>query len=182
MSEFFTDFSSLTESLSVYPVRCLIAGDLNIHLDKPDDHDTKRMLDILSSAAISTHKHGHTLDVIISRACENLVENPSIIRGLKTDHHTVKCDLNVSRPKLHKQIFRFRKLRNISLKDLGNDILSAHLNNSTDELTSAVEKYNNVLRELMNKHAPKSNIRYLSVHMPLGTMTVFGMIRKRNVS
>ena len=188
MSEFFTDFSSLTESLSVYPVRCLIAGDLNIHLDKPDDHDTKRMLDILSSAALqqhitgSTHKRGHTLDVIISRFGENLVENPSIIRGLKSDHHAVKCDLNVSRPKLHKQIFRFRKLRNISLKDLGNDILSAHLNNSTDDLTSAVEKYNNVLRELMNKHAPKSNIRYLSVHMPLGTMTVSGMIRKRNAS
>ncbi len=161
MTEFFTEFSSLTESLSVYPGRCLIAGDLNIHLDKPDDHDTKRMQETLSSAGLkqhitdSTHKRGHTLDVIISRVCEDLVVTPTVIRGLKSDHHAVKCDLNVSRPKLCKQTVTFRKLRDIDLQDFSNDILSSGLNDCTGDVTCLIEKYDSVLRELMEKHAPE---------------------------
>ena len=133
MSQFFTNFSSLTESLSVYPGRCFIAGDLNVHFDKADDHDTQRMFDILSSAGLrqhisgSTHKRGHTLDVIISRECEELVTKPSVVRGLPSDHFAVKCDLSVKRPNVLKQTVRFRKLHAINLKDLSNDILSSDL-------------------------------------------------------
>ena len=103
--------------------------------------------------------------MIIARECEELVTKPSVVRGLPSDHFAVKCDLSVKRPNVLKQTVRFRKLRAINLKDLSNDILSSDLSESTGDLTCLVEKYNTVLRKLMDKHAPEVE-RKISLRPP----------------
>ena len=121
------------------------------------------MRDILYSAGIKqhisgrTHKNGHTLDLIISRECDDLVMNPFVIHGMPSDHSAVRCNLNVSRPKLSKQTVKFRKYKDIKLHELQSDILSSDLNKDEDsnEIDNLVEKYDSTLRELVDKHAPE---------------------------
>ena len=72
----------------MYPGRCFIVGDFNVRFDKAVDYYTRGMLDILSSAGPrqhisgSTHKRGHTLDLITLREFEELVTKLSVVRGL----------------------------------------------------------------------------------------------------
>ena len=57
-------------------------------MDEVTDYDAMNMRKILSAAGLkqhisgATHKKGHTLDLLISRICEDLVVNPSIIHDL----------------------------------------------------------------------------------------------------
>ena len=67
----------------------------------------------------------------------------------------VRCDLNVSRPTIRKQTVKFRKLRNINFEELRNEILSSDLSETKGDLASLVQRYDTVLCELMEKHAPE---------------------------
>ena len=49
----------------------------------------------------------------------------------------------------------FRQYRKVNLEELKDDITSSDLNNDTDDLSCLVQRYDTVLRELMNKHAPE---------------------------
>ena len=131
-------------------------------MDEVTDYDAINMRKILSAAGLkqhisgATHKKGHTLDLIISRICEDLVVNPSIIHDLyRSDHFAVRCDLNVSRPTIRKQTVKFRKLCNINFEELRNEILSSDLSETKGDLASLVQRYDTVLCELMEKHAPE---------------------------
>ena len=60
------------ESLSTKPSKLPILGDFNIRVDNPDEYDTCKFLDLLSSANLyqmvfgPIHKKGHTWDLVIS--------------------------------------------------------------------------------------------------------------------
>ncbi|XP_072022539.1 uncharacterized protein [Amphiura filiformis] len=164
MKQFFSDFSLLLEDLSVYPGKFAVVGDFNIHVDDLNDSDASTMLNILASADLvqhvkeSTHKHGHTLDLIISRQCDDLVSDPiTVIRGLRSDHYAVCCAINVSRPQLSKLVIRSRKLRDINRDDMQNDIKSSCLFDDAEDRdpSTLVKKYNSVLRVALDKHAPE---------------------------
>src|SRR6218665_1091788 len=66
---FFTEFASVLESLVTRNTQLLIIGDFNIHLEDPS---LSSFLDILSQFDLcqhvtgSTHKAGHTLDLVIT--------------------------------------------------------------------------------------------------------------------
>ena len=87
-----------------------------------------------------------------------------------SDHSAVRSDLNVSRPKLSKHVIRTRKLRNIDLDAMRHDIDASQLcteSDGTHDLSSLVAKYNSVLRELLDKHAPESERKIsLRPHAP----------------
>jgi len=68
----------------------LILGDFNIHWDGGRYADTKQLADILRSANLRqerTHRHGHILDLVISRDDDNLI---------KGDKEAFLADLRVS--------------------------------------------------------------------------------------
>ena len=62
----------------------LIVGDMNFHLDNKHDLDTKHFISCLQSFGLrqhvntATHKHGHTLDVVITRDSSNLVSDLTV--------------------------------------------------------------------------------------------------------
>ncbi|XP_072046460.1 uncharacterized protein [Amphiura filiformis] len=94
-NQFLDEFSSLLETIAVYPGRLVIAGDINFHVDDYNDRDASRFLNILTTAGLkqhisgSTHKKGHTLDLIISHDAEALVVNPYVNHGTKSDHSAI---------------------------------------------------------------------------------------------
>ena len=78
-SLFFEEFCTLAEELVVSPGNLLIVGDFNYHIDNISKSDTIKFNKILESFNLQqhvngpTHKKGHTLDLIITRAEERLV-------------------------------------------------------------------------------------------------------------
>ena len=80
----FEEFCTLAEQLVVSPGNLLIVGDFNYHVDNISNLDTVKFNKILESLSLvqhvngPTHKKGHTLELIITRA-EDELANPVIL-------------------------------------------------------------------------------------------------------
>ena len=72
-ANFFKEFSKCGDSIATNSGHLLILGDFNIHWNCQKNADTKQLADILRSANLRqhieerTHRHGHILDLVISR-------------------------------------------------------------------------------------------------------------------
>ena len=93
---FFEEFSTLAEQLAVAPGNVLIAGDFNFHADNPDDTDAIKFTSILESSFNfkqhirgHTHNKGHTLDLLITRADDDLVTSIEVRDPMLFDHQAV---------------------------------------------------------------------------------------------
>ena len=174
VTAFFREFSTLLEVLSIDPARLILVGDFNFHLDVDSDHNANIMKDMLESAGLqqhvtgATHRRGHTLDLLITRKVDNLVSDVEVVTGMPSDHHVVKCTADVGRPKPVKQVVNYRELKKINVDLFKKNIRTSVLfTNPADDLSQSVKQFENVLRELLDRHAPlKSNSMTLRPHAP----------------
>ena len=162
-SMFFTEFHDLLELMSQHEQPLLIAGDFNFHLDDTTNCDTIKFMDILDSANLSqhvlgsTHRKGHTLDLIITQHNSNLVTDVRILNDVFSDHQVVTCKLNCPRPPLSKIPLTFR-----STKQLNGDVFIATLKESLankdlsvkTDIDEMVDIYNSTLKDIYDKLAP----------------------------
>ena len=105
----------------------LVAGDFNIHVDIPDNSDSVNFIDLLDSMGLvqhvksPTHQHGHTLDLLITREHDSLVQDLPKSDCFLSDHCTVMCDLNLSKPPLIVKEVSYRKLKAIDIQAFKDD-------------------------------------------------------------
>lgn len=70
------------KSILLTKEKLITTGDMNIHVDDPNDIGACQFLDLLVSLGVQqhvnqqTHIHGHTLDLIITRRPENIIHDP----------------------------------------------------------------------------------------------------------
>ena len=96
----------------------LVTGDFNIHVDVARDLDRAKFLElhILETVGLQhhvitlTHESGYTLDLILSRQCENLVKTTLVSAYHISDHWTVTCLLNLDRPGVTSKSVTFRTI------------------------------------------------------------------------
>ena len=75
---FFDEFTDLLERTEVRASPVIIAGDLDVHLDTVGDTAAAKLLHILDMHGLTqhiaqpTHVHGHVLDVLITRAGQQI--------------------------------------------------------------------------------------------------------------
>ncbi len=172
---FISEFSTYLESVtSAQCENLLITGDFNFHVDVPTDQDAGKFCDLLRSADLHqhvdgpTHIGGHTLDLVITPEEGSFVGNIQIQAIHPSDHFATICTLNIARPAASKEVVTVRKLRNINIESLKEDV-SASFDNLPDDidLDCLSEEYDSILRGLVDKHAPaKSRVRYLRPHSP----------------
>ena len=162
-SMFLNEFSTLIERLSVIATSILLTGDFNIHVDDTNDTVAKKFLDMLVSADLrqlvtgSTHRHGHTLDLLITRQADDTVHHIELDHSLPSDHAAVMMTVEISKPDCTRLSITSRNLRNINLEDFRHDIEMSPL--TTDPCTNLddlVDQYDNTLRSLMDKHVPET--------------------------
>ena len=69
--QFLEDFSQMLEELTVHSCHILVVGDINIHLDKPDDVWTMKFntivdcFGLVQNISSPTHKAGHTCQNVL---------------------------------------------------------------------------------------------------------------------
>ena len=127
----------------------MVAGDMNIHVDDPDDSDAIKFLDLLDTYGLTqhvntpTHRLGHTLDLIITRVSHALAKSTPISDSYLSDHSTVLCPLVLRKPVLAVKQVTFRKIKAIDLANFKNDIAESNLcQNPPVELKDLVSSYN----------------------------------------
>ena len=159
-SQFFTEFREYLHSLSTSSGILVIVGDFNFHWDNPSHTDTVNMKDILEEYGLcqhineQTHTSGHTLDWVITRSSDNIV-NSSEVSSLISDHHAVHFTLNLEKPPLPTKHISYRCYKNINLdvikQDLNESVLIKFPANSLDEL---LQQYNDTIVDIIDKHCP----------------------------
>jgi len=164
-NEFFTEFCKLLEALATFRCPVVILGDINIHLQRPDDAHSVELTELLESFDMSqhvkqtTHKSGGLLDVIIGRN-NDIISDVEIHEVGISDHHllTLKVDVQITPVECSPSVGR--KWHQFSLdafrQDLSNSIIC---NDNCDWMKSLsidqlFDIYDNELRSLIDLHAP----------------------------
>ena len=150
---FFEEFSTLAEQLAVAPGNLLIVGDFNFHVDNPGNTDAIKYTSILESFNFKqhvrghTHKKGHTLDLLIARADDDLFTS--------IDHLAVHCKLRLQKPPLERASIQYRKIRSIDIDSFNDDRKkSTLLSRNHNDLPSLLDEYENTLLKILDKYAP----------------------------
>lgn len=160
-SMFFDEFSKHLELLALDANRPLaIVGDFNYHMDDSFDQAAKRFADLIDSVNFRqhvnspTHRNGHTLDLIITRATENLVQDVNVHPEFYSDHRVITCSLNHPKPPRSDVTVTQRSI--LDREKFSCDIIDSfsHGSGCTDDVNALVSIYNNTLLEIYDKHAP----------------------------
>lgn len=160
-AQFIDEFTTLLDGTHSITEPVFIMGDLNFHFDVEDDTYTKQLKALLQSydmtqlVTSATHEHGHTLDVIISRASDNIeVSNPSADYFI-SDHCFVTCTLNKPRPPLSVKSIKFRKWRSLNKAEFTASI-TAIANNlpESHDVDLLVNYFNDALLGTLDHHIP----------------------------
>ena len=119
---FLDEFFTFLEQYVTIPGSLLIVGDFNFHVDTCDSEHVAAFLQLLDVFNLnqhtigSTHKEGHTLDLVITRSDDDIVSNLSIDSPFAlSDHAAVHFHLMLKKPVFDKKLITFRKLRSLTL-------------------------------------------------------------------
>ena len=101
-SVFFDELGCILESIVALSTPIVLAGDVNVRLDRPTDSAAKRFTDLLDSLEMTqhmtraTHMHDGILDVIVTRS-DDSPSSLSVTKVGLSDHYLVTWSLNVRR-------------------------------------------------------------------------------------
>ncbi len=156
------EFTSLLDTLILHPSQVVLTGDFNIWVDDSSNSHAQQFTSLLSTYVMKqhvtgeTHLHGHTLDLLITRASDNIISNVSVILDL-SDHNAVQCNLNLTKPPPLRKTVTTRPLQSIDREQLQSGVhrsLSS-IDFVNSDVSSCVERYGNSLSILIDQLAPK---------------------------
>ena len=140
-----------------------LVGDFNIHVDQVHNLDSTTFSDFLDSFGLSnkvqflTHKHQHTLDLVISSCMDGFIQ--SVFRGhLLSDHNFVHWKLRVGKEDrvLTKTTWSTKDFNHSRFSWRACDELEDNVvNTGKRDLGSLVDAYNRTLTNIMDDLAPE---------------------------
>ena len=144
---FLDEFSSFLEGLVLAPSALLIAGDFNFHVDDQEDDDTRRFLQVLELFDLTQHvshsnyKYGNTLDLIITRANDDLVGQCFVHDPLISDHLAVHVSLHLAKLPPERRSMSYRRIRAIDFHEFCRDLENSSLVRDAETLKSLLDTY-----------------------------------------
>ena len=161
MGTFFNELTEYLESVILFPHPVLITGDFNVHVDNPSNDDALKFLDLLESLGLeqhvheATHTHGHTLDLVITRIGDYILQETPKPDFCISDHFSIISKIVLPKPPLIKKTIQYRRIKNVSITELKNDISSSDLlSNTYSNINEFAECFNTTLSRLLEVHAP----------------------------
>ena len=158
-SVFINELSDYLESVVSGPL--IIYGNFNFHMDVSHDSQTIHFSDLLDSMGLvqhvkqPTHEKSHTLDLIITRECDNIIAKEPLPERYFSDHAAVICELTTARPVQKVKHAEYRKPKSIEMQELVKDFHNSNLRiDSASDLDTLVDCYNKTIASLLDKHAP----------------------------
>ena len=172
IKDFFEDFDDYLNSLVHLPGKLILAGDFNIHIECAGDPDVRRFQQLLQQYNLiqhissATHINGDILDLVLTRKCDGdtlKIENTEITQTITTsDHFLLTFSCMFSHHHKAQQVTKTgRNVNDIDLESFRTDILNSELCNTSNfiDCNTATNLYNEVLGDLLDKHAPINEFR-----------------------
>ena len=139
----------------------MIVGDFNFHLDAINNTDAGRFNDITELFCLkqhvngSTHKNGHTLDLIITRSEDSFVTDVVVNDPALSDQLAVHCHLKLKKEPMEYREINYRKLGSVDMDSRQDELkTSVIFKNRSNELSVLVDNYENTLQSLLDKYSP----------------------------
>ena len=102
-----------------------------------------------------THRSGHSLDLIITRDLDALVQTPPISDSFLSDHCTVLSERTLRMPATTVKEVCYRKTKAIDIEAFKDDLRKSRLcQDPPVVLTDLVSCYGSTMTSLLDKHAP----------------------------
>ena len=167
IKDFFEDFDNYLNSIVHLPGKLVLAGDFNIHMENINDPDVRKFqlllqqYDLTQHIDCATHISNGILDLVLTRTSDKntlQIKNVEITQTVTTSDHfllSFSC-MFPHHLKTEQVIASGRKVNDIDIKSFKTDILSSELCNieSLKDCNTATYLYNQVLSNLLDKHAP----------------------------
>ena len=158
---FLNEFGILLEQYTTDLSKLLIVGDFNFHVDDKNSKSASDFLELLElfnlkqHVCVPTHQAGHTLDLLITRNDDDILNSIWTHDPAISDHFYIHCSLNFSKPGVSRKEIEFRKIKSIDTVCFRNDIaVSSLVQSPSDDLTELVSQYDSVLSAILDNHAP----------------------------
>ena len=158
--DFYEDMENLVSHYKTVKDEVIFCGDYNVHINKPEESETRKFNNIVESANLKqyvsgkTHTKGNTLDLVMTENNSAIIKN-CVVDEFLSDHAMIVVDLDLRKPPKSKKLIRFRKNKDVDLEKLNAEIeenLSGIGN--TDNLSELVDKFNQALSDAYDKQAP----------------------------
>ena len=156
--QFCNELSDVLEEMVNIRGEMIMIGHFNIHMDITDDLNTIDFNDFLDSFNLHnnvnfpTHTSLHYLDLVITNTNWNIMHTAKQGHMLQ-DHNFIDCSLHIEKPKPQTKTVTYRKLKNIDINTLGEDMGEAlEVANNCSDLAVLVDMK---LSELLENYTPQ---------------------------
>ena len=122
--------------------------------------DSLKFCDLLTSLNLkqhvreSTHEKGHTLDLVITRANEDLISSISTNQLLPSDHAEIIMELCVNKPSNLKSTVRKRPISSIDIDEFRTKLEPLRNVDEFDDVNELLNLYESVVTNALDKLAP----------------------------
>ena len=138
ISSFVSEFSQYFESFVLCTEPILLCGDYNIQVDVKDNPNVESFLDLIDSLErlvqhvhFATHVQGHTLDLVITRKMDSIIQVAPISGSFLSDHTIVLFNLKGSKSESSAKEVWFQKIKSINRPKFKNDLRTSELQLNT---------------------------------------------------
>ena len=120
-------------------------------------NDTLRTFDLQQHKTSSTHRSGHTFDLVITKRVDNdLLISSNVLSYSPSDHSYNICHLRFPYPTRSKVKVSKRNLNAINMDSFAKSLQLANFGSETNTLDELVNIYNSNLLSVLDEHAPVS--------------------------
>ena len=100
---------------------------------------------------ICTIYNGHTLDLLINKSDDNMLNNIKVYDPNISYHSAVMCDVSISKPQFRKEVICYRKLRSLDMESFLSDVADCPLViDPSIDLERLVQQHYTLLRSIDN--------------------------------
>ena len=143
----------------------ILLGDLNLHIDNPEDPDADQLIAMLEAFGLEqhikfpTHQLGHTLDLIAMEPATKFECTP-IPGPYLSDHRMVIIETTNMKPTEALQYKEYRKLTTAAITEFQKNFNNQPILDATN-LEDAIHQLNDQMLRNLNKVAPLKRRRSL---------------------
>ena len=160
IDDFIHDFTEYMDSHATTNGHLVVLGDFNIHWDTNLNTAVKfkqalYSLNLTQHVTAPTHIKGHTLDLIITRAQDDIISPVTHHPPVMSDHQPLIFHLQAPKLPPEKKKISFRKIKEIDEKKFQHELSQSPLITSpSSTLDGLVSQYESTLSTLLDAHAP----------------------------
>ena len=146
-----------------------MAGDFNVHFEKIESNEALKLQNVTTSFGLqqhvigSTHRLGHTLDLIFCNPFELNVTVTPVLDYCISDHFPVLFKLNningLSKSNSPKRV-TYRNIKGVNVEEFKSDLTSqfgASFNDESLDFSHQYQLFNNITNNVLDKFAPQKS-------------------------